>query len=559
MKKTFIAFILAAVILIPSLSFGQAAAAKPKSPARQASEQITAAQLKDYLYYVASDEMEGRDTPSRGLDLTAKFLALQLSRWGLKPAGDNGTFFQRIELTRYSVNPATTIFQIGGRQLAYGTDFMAGPSTSSVSNAPLVFAGNGWFIKSKNIDPLKDIDVTGKIVVVYADAFPRGITRFQELRALGKQGEDWMSPVNYAKKKGAAGVIFINTPNTLKDWGQLRTQRERGALYPEKFRKSADNFPVTYLSEQAAENLFEGESMNLSKIVEAYGGPNAVMPSFNFSAGKNASITLTPLKEVASTQNVVALFEGGDPVLKNEMVAVGAHYDHVGTNPNSQNADKIWNGADDDGSGTVAVLSIAEALTRSAKKPKRSILFVWHCGEEKDLWGSEYFNKFPTVDIKNVVAQLNIDMIGRGLDPNNIIPCDPKKPKPCNSDLSGPNGVYVIGSEMMSSTLGSIVKGINSAYLNLGYDYKYDDPKDTNRFFFRSDHFNYAANGIPITFWFDGVHEDYHQPGDEPQKIDYAKMEKITRTIFLTMWEVADLKERPKVDKDLPPELKKGN
>jgi hypothetical protein len=559
MKKNLILFVISLLLVLPSLAPAQAAAAKPKSNARKAAEQITAAQLKDYLYYVASDEMEGRDTPSRGLDLTAKFLAMQLSRWGFKPAGDNGTFFQHIELSRYSVNPAATSVELGGRTLAYGTDVMAGPSTSSVSSAQLVFAGNGWFIKTKNIDPLKDIDATGKIVVVYANTFPRGITSFQQFAALGKQGEDWMNPVNYARKKGAAGVIYINTPEMQKNWDSLRTSRERGGLYPEKMRAGTDTFPVLYLSQKAAEGLFEGESTSLARIAESYGDVNASMPAFSFSAGKTASVKINTSKEALPTQNVVALFEGGDPALKNEMVAIGAHYDHVGISTNPNAVDKIRNGADDDGSGTVAVLAMAEALAKSAKRPKRSILLVWHCGEEKGLWGSEYYNKFPTVDVKNVTAQLNIDMIGRSLDPNNIIKCDPKNPKPCNEELSGPNGVYVIGSEMMSSTLGSIVKGINSAYLNIGYDYKYDDPKDPNRFFFRSDHFNYAVNGIPITFWFDGVHEDYHQPGDSPDKIDYVKMEKITRTIFLTMWEVADLKERPKVDKQLPPELTQQN
>jgi len=192
-------------------------------------------------------------------------------------------------------------------------------------------------------------------------------------------------------------------------------------------------------------------------------------------------------------------------------------------------------------------LSIAEALSKAPTHPKRSILFVWHCGEEKGLWGSEYFNKFPTVDIKNVVAQLNIDMIGRSKKPDDA--------NPRNKDLSGESAIYVIGKDMMSSTLGSIVDATNKGYLNLGYDTRYDDPKDTNRFFFRSDHFNYALNGIPITFWFDGVHEDYHQPGDEPQKIDYNKMEKVARTILLTLLEVTNLKERPKIDKQLPPEL----
>ena len=236
------------------------------------------------------------------------------------------------------------------------------------------------------------------------------------------------------------------------------------------------------------------------------------------------------------------------------MVAIGAHYDHDGTNPNAPGEDKIWNGADDDGSGTVAVLAIAEALAQSKVRPKRSNLLVWHAGEEKGLWGAEYFNKFPTVNIKNVIAQLNIDMIGRSQDPNNIIKCGPGVRR-CNEELTKANEIYVIGSEMMSSTLGAITKGTNDQYLKMQYNYKYDDPKDPNRFFFRSDHFHYAVNGIPIAFWFDGVHEDYHQPSDTADKIDYQKMEKVTRTIFLTMWELTDLKERPKIDKQLPPEL----
>src|SRR6185436_1399035 len=153
------------------------------------------------------------------------------------------------------------------------------------------------------------------------------------------------------------------------------------------------------------------------------------------------------------TQNVVAIWEGRDPVLKNEIVAIGAHYDHVGMNPNAPGPDKIWNGADDDGSGTVAVLSIAEALANAQKRPKRSVLFVWHCGEEKGLWGSEYFNKFPTVDIKSVIAQLNIDMIGRSRK------ADDANPK--NKDLSGESAIFVIGKDMMSSTLGSIVDATN--------------------------------------------------------------------------------------------------
>jgi len=374
---------------------------------------------------------------------------------------------------------------------------------------------------------------------------------FRQLAATGKQGVDWMDPVAYARQNGAVGIIYLATPATVNSWDRTRRARETGGGYfVEKLRNSSpDGFPSITLSQKQSENLFNGESATLDAIVKAYGADQP-LPSVAFS-GKAATINVAADADRARTQNVVAIWEGSDPVLKNEMVAIGAHYDHVGMNLNAPGPDKIWNGADDDGSGTVSVLSIAEALAKAPKRPKRSVLFVWHCGEEKGLWGSEYFNKFPTVDIKNVISQLNIDMIGRSKKPGDT---DPR-----NKDLTDGNSIYVIGKDMMSSTLGSIVDATNGSYLKLGYDTRYDDPKDTNRFFFRSDHFNYALNGIPITFWFDGVHEDYHQPGDEPQKIDYDKMEKVARTIMLTLLELTDLKERPKIDKQLPPELSSRN
>jgi hypothetical protein len=403
-------------------------------------------------------------------------------------------------------------------------------------------------VKSKNLEPLKDIDVKGKVVVVYAENSPRGMS-FQQLRAADQQGVDWMDPTGYAKQNGAVGVIILANPMTTNNWDRTRRQRENGGGYfVEKLRTAApsDNFPVIGLSQKASEALMSGETADYAAIVKAYTS-NEPMPTFALSGGKTATISVATVEDRARTQNVVAIWEGSDPVLKNEMVAIGAHYDHVGTNPNANGPDKIWNGADDDGSGTVAVLSIAEALAKAPKRPRRSVLFVWHCGEEKGLWGSAYFNKFPTVDIKQVIAQLNIDMIGRSKKPGDTLKS--------NENLTDANSIYVIGKDMMSSTLGSIVDSVNKSYLNLGYDTRYDDPKDTNRFFFRSDHFNYAVNGIPIAFWFDGVHEDYHQPGDEPQKIDYDKMEKVSRTILLTLLELTDLKERPKIDKQLPPEL----
>ncbi len=546
MRKNLLGLFLVLTFLFPSVALGQAAV-KLTPQERKMAEMITAAQLKDYLYYVASDEMGGRNTPSVGLDLTAKFMGTLLSRWGLKPAGDDGTFYQKMDMHRNAVNQASTTATLGGQNLVYGTDFFANPFAGNIANAPLVFGGNGWLIKSKGIEPYKETDVRGKIAVVYSENFPRGAT-FQELFASGKQGEAWADPMTYAKQSGAVGLIVVASPNVDKNWQTIRPLRERSGYVVDKLQKETEKpLPTIYISRKTAENLFKDESSDLNKITEIFDNTATPMPTFNFSADKTASVSVLTMQEKALTQNVVAVWEGADPVLKNEYVAIGAHYDHVGTNPNAPGNDKIWNGADDDGSGTVAVLSIAETLAKSGKRPKRSILFVWHAGEEKGLLGSEYFNKFPTVDIKNVVAQLNIDMIGRSKKTGDT---DKR-----NAELSGENDIYVIGSEMMSSTLGAVTKSTNDQYLKMGYNYKYDDPKDPNRFFFRSDHFNYAINGIPVVFWFDGVHEDYHQPGDHADKIDYAKMEKVTRTIFLTLWEISELKERPKVDKQLPPEL----
>ena len=403
-------------------------------------------------------------------------------------------------------------------------------------------------VKSKGINPYANVDIKGKLVAVYGEGpmggrnlvpLPTGITQAD---LTGTRGTDWADPATYARTNGAAGLLVLPSKFITENWAAVLQNVGRSRMVVDKLAAAAPQggpaMTVLFASPKLANALFAGEQGN-----PLAGATN----SFDLNSSKVFNFTVATKPEIAWTQNVVAIWEGSDAVLKNEMVAIGAHYDHVGMNPNAPGADKIFNGADDDGSGTVAVLSIAEALAKAPKRPKRSVLFVWHCGEEKGLWGSEYFNKFPTVNIKNVIAQLNIDMIGRSRKADDTLAA--------NKDLTGENAIYVIGADMMSSTLGSIVHKTNSAYLNLGYDFRYDDPKDTNRFFFRSDHFNYAVNGIPIAFWFDGVHEDYHRPGDEPQKIDYAKMEKVSRTILITLLELTDLKERPKVDKQLPPEL----
>ena len=552
MKRNLLALFLLTAFLIPTGTFGQTAV-KLTPEEKKIAEGVTAKQLSDYLYFVASDVMEGRNTPSRGLDTTARFIGMNLSKWGFKPAGDDGTFYQKIALHRDVVDTANTSVEVGGQKYSYGDDVVrvSGTSTGAIT-APIVFAGNGWMIKSKNLNPYQNIDVKGKWIAVYGEGqpsfrnivpLPTGVTAADTPQAT--RGTDWADAAIYARANGAAGVIVLPSQALASNWAVITQNFGRTRVVVDKLQPapSAQSMaPVVLASPKLAAAIFTGESAN----------PLAgATTSFGLSAGKTFTFNLTIKPEQLWTQNVVAIWEGSDPVLKNEMVAIGAHYDHVGNSPETGcrpvNGDSLCNGADDDGSGTVSVLSIAEAISHAPKHPKRSILFVWHCGEEKGLWGSDYFNKFPTVDIKQVIAQLNIDMIGRSKKEGDTEPKD--------KDLSGENAIYVIGKDMMSSTLGSVVDGTNKGYLNLTYDTRYDDPKDTNRFFFRSDHFNYALNGIPITFWFDGVHVDYHQPGDEPSKIDYNKMEKVARTILLTALELTDLKERPKIDKQLPPEL----
>ena len=507
---------------------------------------ITAAQLKNYLSFIASDEMEGRDTPSRGLDTTAKFIAMNLERWGFKPAGDDGTFFQKIALRREVLDMAKTTAEIDGQKFAFGDDFVANAVSASLAGR-LVFAGNGWVLKSKNLNSYEGIDVKDKIIVVVGAGFPRGTARAD---LAGIMGVDWSSPAVYAQQHGARGVISIADAGTMLNWETLRQRAMQPArAVVDKFttQPSAPPVPSILITPKMAIALFAGEKSEFPAIIKGAQSGEQV-PAFDFSPNKNVSINVAAKDERPTTQNVVAVWEGSDPVLKNEYVAVGAHYDHVGICAPGT-ADQICNGADDDGSGTTAVLSMAEAVSHVKQRPKRSLLFVWHCGEEKGLWGSRYFTDYPTIPLDKVVTQLNIDMIGRGKPAGDT--------EPRNKDLSGPNEIYVIGSKMMSTELGELSEKVNKSYLNLNFDYRYDDPADPNRFFFRSDHYNYARKGIPIIFYFDGVHEDYHRPSDEVQKIDFVKMEKVARTIYMMLWEVASLRVRPKVDKQLPAELQR--
>jgi Zn-dependent M28 family amino/carboxypeptidase len=542
-------FILALSLFLPT-TFAQRKDGRPKATTAAALmtargvETISASQLRDYLSFIASDEMEGRDTPSRGLDTTAKFIAMNLTRWGFKPAGDDGTFFQRLALRRDQLDGAHSTAEINGQKFSFGEDFLPNAVAATLTG-PLVYAGNGWVVKSKNIDSYQGVDVKGKIVVIVGQGFPKGITRAD---LTGAMGVDWANPGLYAQQHGAKGILVIPDATVIQNWEQ---QRQRALLparaFVEKFQTQTNTAPAPSITMSAkmANALFEGEKFDATTLI-THAQSSEPLPAFDLSSSKTVNIKIAVKPDHPTTQNVVAVWEGSDPVLKNEYVAVGAHYDHVGICAPGT-ADPICNGADDDGSGTTALLGMAEAISHAKARPKRSVLFVWHCGEEKGLWGSRYFTEYPTIPLAQIVTQLNIDMIGRSKKDGDT---DTR-----NKDLSGPNQIYVIGSKMMSTELGELTEAVNKSFLNLQFDYRYDDPNDPNRFFFRSDHFNYARKGIPIVFFFDGVHEDYHRPGDEPQKIDYAKMEKVARTVYMMLWEITNRATRVKVDKQLPAQL----
>ena len=503
---------------------------------------ITAARLKEYLYFIASDEMEGRDTPSRGLDLTAKFIAMNLSLAGVKPGGDNGTYMQKIALKRSKLDPKGTTAEVNGSPLTLGTDYTASVN-AGVASGSMVFVGNGWYFPSKGLNSYQGIDVRDKIAVLLGNNLPKGIT-INDMRA-SKEGVDFEFPQGYLSKNGAKGIIMI-APAAANIAQFHQRSVERGSNWSvEKFASAATPLPSIQVSPDVANKIFEGETKSGADLLKSVlaGEP---AESFALNASKQVKFNVAVASESAQTQNVVGILEGADPKLKSEYVAIGAHYDHVGIRTTPINGDAISNGADDDGSGTVAVLAIAEAFAKGPR-PKRSLMFVWHAGEEKGLWGSRYVTDYPVVPMEQIVTQLNIDMIGRSRDANDTAPG--------NRELTGPNETYVIGSKMMSTELGELSEAVNKSYLNLTFNYKYDDPKDPNRFFFRSDHYNYARKGIPIIFYFSGVHVDYHQPSDSPEKIDYAKLEKIARTVMATAWELLNRPVRPKVDKHLPAEL----
>lgn len=520
MRRTTLGLSLAVALISPS-ALGQA----PRSLGDGV--KITEHRLKSHLELIAHDLLEGRDTPSRGQDFAALYVATQLKLWGVQPGGDNGTYFQTIELSRPTLIPDRSSLTVGGKTRIFGDGFIARGPGGDLSGQ-LVFVGHGHTVESKGVDPYKGLDLQGKIAVVAGGRPPEfEFTLMREGKA--------QLPAQAAAARGAKALITVEPGISAEEWSQRVTRASQpGQPSMGGGGRGFTPIPSLVANEALATELFAGEKMDGAQILAEVAASRPIAP---FAMTKSISGTLVVEGNTQTTQNVIGIVPGTDPKLRSEYVAYGAHIDHVGMAQSGE--DRIFNGADDDGSGTVAILEIAHALA-TGQRPKRSSIFIWHTGEEKGLWGAEYFVEHPTVPLDKIIAQLNIDMIGRSRPEGDT--------NTRNNVLSGPDTIYVVGSNRLSRDLGSMVATVNGGVYGINLDYKYDAPNDPENIYQRSDHYHYARKGIPIAFWFDGVHEDYHRVSDHVDKIDFRKLMRVTHTVYALGVRLGNEPQRPRLN-----------
>lgn len=465
---------------------------------------ITTEDLKSNLSIIASDVMEGRETGKRGQKMAAAFIASYFEELGLT-APVNGNFYQTVPLYATGVPMAT--LKSGSIEFTTDEYMYAGSSaTEGLINLPLVFIGSG------TEEEIKSIDFKGKAVMLLLDP-GASIMNNPLIRSVRDQG---------------ASMVFtvIEKDDDFKRITNMTRSFAGGRLSLSKQTAQTNNTGLFYLSAQAAAKIFNTTFDKLKKA-SAEKKLDKIKPS-------TVSYSVEQVYGEIKSENILGFMEGSDK--KDEVLVVTAHYDHIGISSRAE-GDKINNGADDDGSGTVAVLAMAKAFMQAkqdGKGPRRSILFMTVTGEEKGLLGSRYYtDNNPVYPLSNTVANLNIDMIGRR-DPNH---------------KSSAPYVYVIGSDKLSSELHTLSETTNKTYSNLIFDYTYNDEAHPERIYYRSDHWNFAKNNIPIVFYFDGVHEDYHKPSDEVDKIEFDLLSLRAKTVFHTAWEIANRDSRLVVDK----------
>jgi len=465
--------------------------------------------IHHHLSIIADDSMMGRDTPSPGLEKTAQYVADQFEAFGLKPGGENGTWFQRYPLVEKRIDTASHVGFItdGGQTLARFGQTMSrwfGPFPSETIEGPAVLMGG-----KLDAAALQQMDLDGKVAVLVLDMTQR-LDR-DGLFALAGQGP-------------AALVVLSNRPEQDFTRGverQLRSRYEVGG------GEDGGSFPTSVeVLDRGASEVLAGFGIDIAQVRQSETMVARDLPGLTV----RVALSQETLSET-SAPNTVGILEGSDPQLKNEYVVFSAHMDHIGIRPGQP--DSISNGADDDGSGTVGILQLAEAFAKAENRPRRSLLFITVSGEEKGLWGSAHFADHPTVPLESMVADLNIDMIGR----------------------NWPDTIVAIGKE--HSDLGETLNQVNGAHPELGMT-AIDDIWPEERFYFRSDHFNFAQKGVPILFFFNGVHDDYHQVSDEVDKIDTEKMARIIKLVYYLGLEVANNPARPQWNPDSYKEIVEG-
>ncbi|MBL0146170.1 MAG: M28 family peptidase [Chitinophagaceae bacterium] len=523
MKKT---FLFVALITTAAISFAQT------TDATKYASTITSQGLKKHLTIIAGEEMEGRETGTEGQRKAAAYIESHFKNIGLTQVSSLKGYQQYYPLYKDSI--ISSSLKVDDYTATYGKDFISPANTNDskkIKGKKVVFIGYG--IEHANYTDYAHVDVKGKIVVFFLGE-PKKDGNF--LISGTKKTSEWTFPglnkkLALAASKGAAGAFVINPSQETFNQRAIDNSSKTNVYFPRGGSDKTVNYAI--LSHALAKTIV-GQSYNFdSYLASAKAGE--VFGINGFEKKLKTSFAFKKYRTTINASNVVGIVEGSDK--KDEYVFVTGHYDHLGKHDG-----KIYYGADDDGSGTVAVIMMAEAFAKAkadGKGPRRTMVFMTVSGEEKGLWGSEYYSDHPFFPIEKTTVDLNIDMIGR-------IDTERKKDDTLNY-------VYVVGHDKISSDLPVINEGENNKYTNLTLDYKFDDPADPNRIYFRSDHYNFARKGIPVLFFYDGMLKaDYHKPTDTVDKITWDLYEKRARMIFYTAWEMANRNEMLKRDKPLP-------
>lgn len=495
---------------------------------------VTADRLRTHLSILASDDYEGRETGQKGQHLAAAYVAAQLQAAGLAgPGPDAGDpYLQKFQLESIAWARGATL-QVGSARYQWPNDFYGRGSAGFDQETELrpVFVGFG--IEQAGYSDYQGLDVAGKDVLILQGepTTASGKPLLSPDGSYTRWGRDDRAKLAAALQHGVRSILFVDfRPNG--NFEKMAARLAPALTQPSLALagQATQRPPVFYLAPAVGYKILNTNAAAAAKYLaqtSTKGQPLATP----FKTGPlkiRAPKTRTPI----GTENALGFVEGSDK--KDEILVVSAHHDHLGIIDG-----KVFNGADDDGSGTSALINLAEAFAQAKKDghgPRRSILFLSVTGEEKGLFGSEYYAAHPVFPLASTVADLNVDMIGR---------TDP-------AHEGKPDYVYVIGSDKLASQLKAVVEAENQQYTRLDLNYKYDDPADPNRFYYRSDHYNFAVNKVPVAFFFNGVHADYHQATDKIDKIQFDKMEARARLVFHTAWALANRETRILVDSNKP-------